>query len=102
MADMSQAPRRFVTGHNPSGSGTILFEGSVKQTVVSGEASEDDYAKFPVLWQEKQPSDNATPTEDASLIPVDISRDDGSVCRVVDMPPHHSSPMHRTVSLDYG
>ncbi|KAI9930234.1 hypothetical protein ASPWEDRAFT_99797 [Aspergillus wentii DTO 134E9] len=26
----------------------------------------------------------------------------GSVCRIVDVQPHATSPMHRTVSLDYG
>lgn len=26
----------------------------------------------------------------------------GSVVRYVDMPPGHVSPMHRTISLDYG
>lgn len=27
---------------------------------------------------------------------------DGSIIRFVDSPPHHSSPMHRTDSVDYG
>jgi quercetin dioxygenase-like cupin family protein len=34
--------------------------------------------------------------------PPGISISTGSVCRVVDMPPYATSPMHRTVSLDYG
>jgi len=101
MADLSTPPRRIVTGHTLDGSATVIYEGSVQQTYIGREGA-DDVAKFSNLWQAKQPSDNAPQTEDPSLIPVEISRDDGSVCRVVDMPPHHSSQMHRTVSLDYG
>jgi quercetin dioxygenase-like cupin family protein len=101
MADLSTPPRRFVTGHSSDGSATIIYEGTVKETFVGREGA-DDTAKFSNLWQAKQPSDNAPQTEDASLVPVEICREDGSVCRAVDMPPHHSSQMHRTVSLDYG
>lgn len=101
MADLSTPPRRFVTGHSSEGSATIIYEGTVKETFVGREGA-DDTAKFSNLWQAKQPSDNAPQTEDASLVPVEICREDGSVCRAVDMPPHHSSQMHRTVSLDYG
>jgi quercetin dioxygenase-like cupin family protein len=102
MADMTQPPRRFVTGHTPSGSATVLYENTVPQTVVGGDKQDTPSAKFSVLWQAKQPDDNASPCEDASLIPVSIAREDGSVCRVVDFAPHHSSQMHRTISLDYG
>ena|SRR5579859_589665 len=103
MADISQPPRRFVTGHTPTGSATILYEGTVHQTKVKSFGFEGDEVVFSNLWQETQPSDNSSPIEDAALIPVALARSDGaSVCRVVDMPPHHVSPMHRTVSLDYG
>ncbi|RAL07221.1 cupin domain-containing protein [Aspergillus homomorphus CBS 101889] len=34
--------------------------------------------------------------------PPGITISTGTVCRIVDMPPHALSPMHRTVSLDYG
>lgn len=103
MTDLSQPTRRFVTGHTPTGSATILYEGSVPSTTVDSTSHAGESAKFSVLWQSPQPSDNASPCSDLALDPVGISRrDDGSVCRVVDMPPHHSSPMHRTVSLDYG
>jgi quercetin dioxygenase-like cupin family protein len=102
MADITQPPRRFVTGHTSSGSATILYENTVPQTVVGGDKQDAPSAKFSVLWQAKQPNDNTSPCADASLIPVSIARGDGSVCRVVDFAPHHSSQMHRTISLDYG
>jgi quercetin dioxygenase-like cupin family protein len=102
MADINEAPRRFVTGHTETGSATVIFAGGVKQIEIAGTTSHNDRAKFSVLWQDKQPSNNAVPTEDLATAPVGIARDDGSVCRVVDMPPHHSSQMHRTISLDYG
>lgn len=31
-----------------------------------------------------------------------LNNDTGTLCRIVEFPPHSSSPMHRTVSLDYG
>lgn len=31
-----------------------------------------------------------------------LESSDGSVVRYVDMPPGHTSPMHRTTSIDYG
>jgi hypothetical protein len=34
--------------------------------------------------------------------PPGLSISTGTVCRIVDMPPGSTSPMHRTVSLDYG
>jgi quercetin dioxygenase-like cupin family protein len=34
--------------------------------------------------------------------PPAITIPEGTVCRVVDFPPDYISPMHRTVSLDYG
>jgi hypothetical protein len=34
--------------------------------------------------------------------PPGITISTGNVCRIVDMPPYSRSPMHRTVSLDYG
>ena len=102
MADLSQSPRRIVTGHTSTGSSTVLYEGPVEPTIVKSTSSAADRAKFSVLWQAPQPSDNISPVADLALDPVYVSRDDGSVCRVVDMPPHHSSAMHRTISLDYG
>jgi quercetin dioxygenase-like cupin family protein len=88
-------PRRFVTGHTPSGSSTILFEDNGTQTAVQR-------GKFYMLWHDAQPSDNAAPTDDNAVLPTQIIREDGSLCRIVDLQPHGSTPLHRTVSLDYG
>jgi quercetin dioxygenase-like cupin family protein len=101
MADLSVPPRRIITGHLPNGSATVIYEGNGKVTQITS-PGEPESAKFSVLWQEKQPTDNVSPVEDLAEADVSIARGDGSVCRVVDMPPHHSSQMHRTVSLDYG
>jgi quercetin dioxygenase-like cupin family protein len=102
MADLNHAPRRFVTGHTPSGSATVIYESRVPDKRIAGTNPNDGGARFSVLWQSKQPSENAVPAEDAALLPVSIARSDGSVCRVVDMAPGHSSQLHRTISLDYG
>jgi hypothetical protein len=41
--------------------------------------------------------------EDGSLAKKgELTRDNGTVVRYVDFPPKSRSPMHRTVSLDYG
>lgn len=50
---------------------------------LGGEADIADYAKY-------------------LAAPPGIAISTGSVCRIVDMPPYAISPMHRTVSLDYG
>jgi quercetin dioxygenase-like cupin family protein len=92
-----EPPRRFVTGHTASGSSTIIYEGSGTQSGV-----EHGKARFFMLWQDVQPTDNPTPTEDNAALPIKLVRDDGSLCRLIHMQPHHSTPMHRTVSLDYG
>jgi len=98
MADVPPPPppRRFVTGHTPSGSSTIIFEGSGTET-----AAGRGKAKFFMLWHDVQPTNNPTPTEDNAAIPIKLTRDDGSLCRLIHMQPHHSTVLHRTVSLDY-
>lgn len=89
-----QPPRRFVTGHTPSGSSTVIFDGSGTQSPVPS-------GKFYLLWHDAQPTSNPIPTEDNAKLPVKIVREDGSLCRIVHMQPHGSTPLHRTISLDY-
>jgi quercetin dioxygenase-like cupin family protein len=99
MADLTQSPRRIVTGHTPTGSATVLYEGKGHETSAS------IGVKLSVLWQAEHPNKNESPTEDAANWVVGghgFTRENGSICRVVDYPPGDTVPMHRHTSLDYG
>jgi quercetin dioxygenase-like cupin family protein len=94
---MERSCRRVVTGHNSAGKAVILSD-DVRQTepIPTGEAW------FSKLWvTDRTPADNHG-TADGALIPTGLTSPGGSVLRVVDMPPGMRSPMHRTLSVDYG
>ncbi|KAE8375693.1 hypothetical protein BDV26DRAFT_283262 [Aspergillus bertholletiae] len=95
--------QRFVTTHDDNG-----------QAVFSNRLSEDmpvqdvDQVTFSLAYTSDQfPSQLSADTDIASYerhlaSPPGLSISTGTVCRIVDMPPNAISPMHRTVSLDYG
>jgi quercetin dioxygenase-like cupin family protein len=59
-------------------------------------------ARFSLIWTtERSPADNADETDGAERT-VSLALKGGSVLRVVDIKPGARSPMHRTISLDYG
>ncbi|TKY90286.1 hypothetical protein EX895_000284 [Sporisorium graminicola] len=92
--------RRVVTGHNKEGLAVIAKDDEVERLDLTPE-----HATFAVMWStNKWPIDNQTP-EDGAVKPVFSGKShnqDGSVVRFVDLPPHTSSPLHRTQTLDYG
>ncbi|KAE8139742.1 hypothetical protein BDV38DRAFT_291020 [Aspergillus pseudotamarii] len=95
--------QRFVTTHNDNG-----------QAIFSNRLSEDmpvqnvDQVTFSLAYTSEQfPSQLSDDADIASYerrlaSPPGLSISTGTVCRIVDMPPNTISPMHRTVSLDYG
>ena len=94
---MERSCRRVVTGHNSVGKAVVLSD-DIRQTepIPTGEAW------FSKLWvTDRTPADN-NGTADGALIPTGLTSPTGSVLRVVDMPPGMRSPMHRTLSVDYG
>ncbi|KAE8399490.1 hypothetical protein BDV37DRAFT_297692 [Aspergillus pseudonomiae] len=95
--------QRFVTTHDDNG-----------QAVFSDRLSEDmpvqdvDQVTFSLAYTSDQfPSQLSGDADIANYerrltSPPGLSISTGTVCRIVDMPPNTISPMHRTVSLDYG
>jgi quercetin dioxygenase-like cupin family protein len=89
--------RRVVTGHNASGRAVVL-----KDSVIEGRDVLDGQASFAVIWKTiSSPVDNDD-AADRAAEPVGLTQLNGSVLRIVDIPPGVRSPMHRTNSLDYG
>jgi quercetin dioxygenase-like cupin family protein len=89
--------RRVVTGHDASGRAVVL-----KDSVIQGREVLAGQASFAVIWKTiSSPVDNDD-AADRAAEPVGLTQPNGSVLRIVDIPPGVRSPMHRTNSLDYG
>ncbi|KAF9880020.1 hypothetical protein CkaCkLH20_02831 [Colletotrichum karsti] len=97
-------PQRFITDHASDGKAifnTTLPE-QIPQQTVGGDA------KFYLGYTTEQTPVSLTSNADVTAYaerlanPPGIVIPGGSVMRIVDMPPASLSPMHRTVSLDYG
>jgi quercetin dioxygenase-like cupin family protein len=80
--DQNKGDVEFATMYTTEGFPTKLYDG--KSTV--GSAKDPDLQVY-TKYLENRPG---------------IVINNGTVIRYVDMPPGHTSPMHRTVSLDYG
>ncbi|KAL2867212.1 cupin domain-containing protein [Aspergillus lucknowensis] len=97
---------RFITTHNPEGKAifsTTLPESMPVNPVPDGADFSLAYtsSRFPArLALDADIPEYAAYLEPGNSPGLVIST--GSVCRIVDVPPGSLSPMHRTVSLDYG
>lgn len=95
---------RFITTHNQHGKAT--FSSAVSEQMPVTHA--DDVAHFNLPYTTShfpaQMGSEADIAEYQHYIanPPGLTISSGSVCRIVDMAPNAVSPMHRTVSLDYG
>jgi quercetin dioxygenase-like cupin family protein len=106
-ADQSKDIRpiqRFITTHTPDGKPTFsadIPEDAPFRVLPDGAEFALCYAtnKFPVQMTDDE--DLNVYKQYAQNLP-GITIDTGSVLRVVDMRPGALSPMHRTISLDYG
>ncbi|OJD34918.1 cupin domain protein [Diplodia corticola] len=99
-----RATKRFITGHDKEG--REIFHDEVDEAAPMVRLPGD--ADFALCYATKgypiDMSDNkdiATYQSYLTDLP-GITISGGSVLRMVDMPPGATSPMHRTVSLDYG
>lgn len=104
---------RIVTGHDEHGRAVVTWEGPIpytgfdmnsQETTLFGVSFEHllTSTNQQVPWQTREfPADN-TGTTDAVTRGGPLNNDTGTLCRIVEFPPKSSSPMHRTVSLDYG
>ncbi|KAJ5320583.1 hypothetical protein N7508_000866 [Penicillium antarcticum] len=95
---------RFITTHNESGKAIFsndLPELMPVQRIPDGADFSLAYTSdhFPAQLNNKL---DITEYSNYLTSPPGIVVSSGTVCRIVDMPPAAMSPMHRTVSLDYG
>jgi quercetin dioxygenase-like cupin family protein len=94
---MSQPIQRFVTRHDASGMARFAPDRELGfRDVDQGDA------RFCLVWTTpSSPADNADESDGADRN-VSLALKGGSVLRIVDIKPGARSPMHRTVSIDYG
>ncbi|ORY90084.1 cupin domain protein [Leucosporidium creatinivorum] len=94
------AIRRVVTSHSSEGEARVWIDDEVKRVPVPGTS---DGVTFSLAWvTDEHPAEIQTEVDGATLKIGELTNDNGSVVRYVDMPPGHTSPMHRTTSIDYG
>lgn len=94
---MQHSVRRIVTGHDANGK-AIFKDDAVHEM----ESINNGQAFFAKLWTtDRSPADNNDETDGATRAS-GLTLHNGSVFRIVDMPPGSRSPMHRTSSVDYG
>ncbi|KPV74776.1 uncharacterized protein RHOBADRAFT_44295 [Rhodotorula graminis WP1] len=92
--------RRVVTTHDDSGAAKVWIDEEVENKAPPGFS---DGVSFGLAWTTNtSPADCQTPVDGKDLPIGELANTEGSVVRYVDMPPGHVSPMHRTLTLDYG
>jgi quercetin dioxygenase-like cupin family protein len=99
---------RLITDHDSNGKAvfnTQIDEAQQWQTIGEDPGKEANFAlnyttsRFPVSFKLNE---DISRYEQYLVSKPGLAIPGGSVVRVVDMGPGHTSPMHRTVSLDYG
>jgi quercetin dioxygenase-like cupin family protein len=89
--------RRVVTEHNDKGLAVIRSDESIAVNAVPG-----FNVGSAVLWTtESVPADNCDDVEGEKR-PAGLTLKGGSVARISSLAPGFTSPMHRTLSIDYG
>jgi len=84
--------RRVVTGHDSEGMAVVASD-----EVMTGPGDLGT-----LLWTtDTSPADNADEADGAKR-EVGLAMDEGTVFRLARLEPGHRSPMHRTLSVDYG
>lgn len=95
--------QRFITTHNDRGN--AIFSNTLSEDIPLQDVNG---ASFSLAYTSQQfPAQLSADADVASYerhltSPPGLVISTGTVCRIVDFPPALGSPMHRTVSLDYG
>ncbi|KAH6698473.1 hypothetical protein BKA61DRAFT_497102, partial [Leptodontidium sp. MPI-SDFR-AT-0119] len=94
--------RRIVTGHDKKGTSIVISDTRPEMGIRPGCSEEEaKIHQAAVLWGTNTfPNDISSTAFLAGQVPP--STKGGSILRAVDFGPGLSSPMHRTLSLDYG
>ncbi|KAL1878648.1 hypothetical protein Daus18300_001923 [Diaporthe australafricana] len=97
-------PNRFITDHNDQG--LAVFSSSIPEPIPAQTINNGDtfYLGYTTAGTPVDFTDNADVDAYAKHLvdPPGIVVPGGSVARIVDLRPGGESPMHRTVSIDYG
>lgn len=98
-------PNRFITTTNDEGKAVI--DQSIPAEASFYELAKDDAAFFQCYVTDKFPVDvggdaDIKTYQNFIKSPPGLAVSTGTVLRYVDIPPSKTSPMHKTVSLDYG
>jgi len=93
---MSISIRRVVTGHDPAGKAIVLYD-DVKTSPGTGRPGH----AATVIWACPSAVASTDGSDDAALIPVPTSLQEGSVFRIGEYSPGVAPRNHRTSSLDY-
>ncbi|KAH6720452.1 hypothetical protein DL95DRAFT_351646 [Leptodontidium sp. 2 PMI_412] len=97
-------PKRFITTHDESGK--AVFSSDLPEEIPFQQIPND--AIFSLCYATNQTPVNMSENNDVNTYSNYLEKlpgvmiPGGTVLRLVDMPPGATSPMHRTVSLDYG
>ncbi|KUI65823.1 hypothetical protein VM1G_01699 [Cytospora mali] len=97
-------PNRFITDHNDEG--LAVFNTSIPEPI-PGQTIENGDTFYLTYVTDQVPADLNNNTDVAAyskylVDPPGVVLPGGSVCRIVDIRPGGDSPMHRTISIDYG
>lgn len=97
-------PNRFITDHNDQG--LAVFNTSIPEPI-PGQTIENGDTFYLTYTTSQTPADISDKADIAAYSeylsnPPGVVVPGGSVCRIVDICPGGDSPMHRTVSIDYG
>ncbi len=97
--------RRVITGHNAAGK--AIFESDTTVTSfdlfdLTQRPSGDRAGSINIFRSEGFPVNNNVPFTDLNGVHIPLVHPVGTSIRIIDMPPGTSSPMHRTISLDFG
>jgi quercetin dioxygenase-like cupin family protein len=97
--------RRIVTGHSPGGKAIIHSDTTLAPVSLydpSKPPSNDHAGCINIHRSEGFPANNNVPFTELHGTPIPLVDPIRTSIRIIDMPPGTSSPLHRTVSLDFG
>jgi len=98
--------RRYITTHNTEGEAVFLSHAQVPDYLPSAPAGDD--GEIALLYATTSDPASVDAEADVAIYdeflhqPPGITVDQGTVFRLIDLCPGKATPMHRTVSLDYG
>lgn len=97
--------RRIVTGHDGDGRSVIASDSELRGTGLAEDRNRSDAAFFQVWATHETPVDNSDDSlaaQQAGSETTVIGSGHGTVLRIGVLAPGARSPMHRTLSVDYG